>query len=102
MAILMSSFVIFLVLENTIDLKKQQFIAGLSSFEYWFSSFLYGFAFYLIPCALAIIIFATFETHCLHESKEIGEFHFIFLINHVICIFAFIICHLKKGEKHFA
>lgn len=78
MAILMSSFVIFLVLENTIDFKKQQFIAGLSSFEYWFSSFLYDFAFYLIPCAIVIIIFATFETPCLHENKEIGEFSFYF------------------------
>ncbi|XP_071796832.1 phospholipid-transporting ATPase ABCA3-like [Asterias amurensis] len=61
MSFLASSFVVFLVKENTTKAKHVQFVSGVHSVNFWLSTFLWDLINYTVPCVLIVVSFAAFN-----------------------------------------
>ncbi|XP_072043597.1 phospholipid-transporting ATPase ABCA3-like [Amphiura filiformis] len=77
MSFLASSFLLFLVKERANKAKHVQFVSGVYTSNFWFSTFLWDLINYTIPCILICILFVAFSVEAYAENGRIFE---IFLL----------------------
>ena len=77
MSFLASSFVVFLVKENTTKAKHVQFVSGVHSLNFWLSTFLWDLINYTVPCVLIVVAFAAFNVDAYVGG---GRFMMIFML----------------------
>ncbi|XP_035227310.1 ATP-binding cassette sub-family A member 3-like isoform X2 [Stegodyphus dumicola] len=91
MSILMSSFIIVTVLENSSKSKHLQVNGILNLITYWFSSFIYDFSTYMLSCIFVLFIFITMEKDGFFTVEQIGRLLLLFVC-HGLCGLSFVYC----------
>src|SRR6218665_32980 len=62
LAMLFSTFVVFLIKERKIGAKHCQLVSGVRLHNFWLATFLWDYVNYLIPCVLIIVIILAFQS----------------------------------------
>eukprot|EP00122_Pirum_gemmata_P011401 Pgem_evm1s10560 len=80
LALLSSSFLIFLVNERKSGAKHVQFVSGVQPKLYWLSTYSWDFVNYLVPVIIIVIIFAGFQIEAYTADGRLGLIFFLLLL----------------------
>ena len=72
MAFLVGTFAVFLIKERAQKSKHIQYVSGVRSLTYWFSTFAWDFINYLIPATLLLFIFLAFQVDAYISENNLG------------------------------
>ncbi|KAK3091888.1 hypothetical protein FSP39_023469 [Pinctada imbricata] len=80
MSFLSSSFVLFLIKERVTKAKHIQFVSGVHSFNFWFSTFCWDMINFMIPCAVLLFVFWAFDIKAYIIEDHVGHLILLFLL----------------------
>jgi ATP-binding cassette subfamily A (ABC1) protein 3 len=72
MAFLVATYIVFVVNERACKAKQSQFLTGISSINFWLSTFLWDAVCYIVPSILILVIILAFQTTAYSTKDLIG------------------------------
>jgi ATP-binding cassette subfamily A (ABC1) protein 3 len=73
MAFLVATFIVFVVNERARKAKHAQFLTGISSINFWLSTFVWDAVCYIVPSALILVVVLAFQTSGYSTTDLIGS-----------------------------